>query len=155
MSFLLYYSVFHQSLCQRRSNDSVICMSAYRFRLRCYRYPQAKVDAEGAVALKPDWIKPHARLAAAYAGMRQLDEAAASYGTCLKLAPGNKQYMGALHDIEVSWPAFAWLLELHSSATLHCSTAQSEINDTWASSISKLMLYSFSGILVLLCARTR
>ncbi len=65
------------------------------------RYSQAKLDAEKAVALRPDWVKAHARLAAAHAGMRQLDAAAAAYTTCLKLAPGNKEYTTALSDIVV------------------------------------------------------
>ena len=46
-------------------------------------------------------MKAHARLAAAHAGMQQLDAAAAAYTTCLKLAPGNKEYTTALNDIVV------------------------------------------------------
>ena len=65
------------------------------------RYSQAKLDAEKAVALRPEWVKAHARLAAAHAGMHQLDAAAAAYNTCLKLAPGNQEYTTALKDIEV------------------------------------------------------
>ena len=66
------------------------------------RYSQAKLDAEKAVALRPEWVKAQARLAAAHAGMRQLDAAAAAYTTCLKLAPGNMKYTTALKDIVVS-----------------------------------------------------
>ena len=67
----------------------------------CCRYPQAKLDAERAVALRPDWAKANARLAAAYAGLRQLDKAIESYTICAKLAPGDKQYVTALNETRV------------------------------------------------------
>ena len=58
-------------------------------------------DAEAAVALKPDWAKAHARLAAAYSGMGHLDKAVTSYGSCVRLAPNDKQYTAELHDAKV------------------------------------------------------
>ncbi len=69
--------------------------------MHCCRYPQAMRDAEAAVALKPDWAKAHARLAAAYSGMGKLDKAVTSYTTCVRLAPSDKQYQASLSDAKV------------------------------------------------------
>ena len=77
----------------------------------CCRYPQAKRDAEAAVSLKPDWAKAHARLAAAYSGMGQLNKAVTSFTSCVRLAPDVQQYATSLNDAKVrSWPlAQLWL----------------------------------------------
>ena len=80
----------------------------------CCRYSQAKHDAEAAVSLKPEWAKAHARLAAAFSGMGHLDKAVASYASCVRLAPDDKQYLTSLYEAKVC----AYLCAQHWPMTL-------------------------------------
>lgn len=69
------------------------------------RFAQAKLDAQHAVSLRPDWPKAHARLAAACLGLQEFTAAVQSYKQCLKLVPDSAEYKAALSAAQVTWQA--------------------------------------------------
>ena len=57
---------------------------------RLGRFDAALVDAEAAVASRPDWAKAHFRRGAALFGARRFADAAAAYDAGLALEPDNE-----------------------------------------------------------------
>ncbi|KAK3286673.1 hypothetical protein CYMTET_5782 [Cymbomonas tetramitiformis] len=67
--------------------------------LKLESYRSALADADSAVALRPSWVKAHARRGAALIGMGRYKEARESYLEGLRLDPGNVELLRELQRL--------------------------------------------------------
>lgn len=64
------------------------------------KYHEALSDAQVVINMKEDWARGHARLGAAYFGLKDYESAANAYKRCLELDPENKSYKEELDKCE-------------------------------------------------------
>lgn len=65
------------------------------------RYRDALLDAQRVVALKPRWIKGHARVGAAHFGLEEYEDAAEAYRGALRLERDDRGMQAALQKAEM------------------------------------------------------
>ncbi|KAK9809950.1 hypothetical protein WJX72_002355 [[Myrmecia] bisecta] len=86
---------------QEQPSNAVLWSNRAAVYLAMFWNPQALHDAEHAISLRPDWVKPWARKAAAHERMAELDAAAAAYSKCMELDAANASvFRAALAKIE-------------------------------------------------------
>jgi tetratricopeptide (TPR) repeat protein len=60
------------------------------------RYPEAVEAARRVIQLKPNWVKGHARLAAALFGLEEYGDARVAYEAAVRLEPNDKQLVASM-----------------------------------------------------------